>query len=76
MNPRTTKDKALNLAPLAKLGYPCVRAAQYWGHLLTFPSAGLHGAVMSVVEGDQRDVPYRPSMDLVPEQVNDGVASA
>jgi hypothetical protein len=31
---------------------------------------------MSVVEGDQRDVPYRPSMDLVPEQVNDGVASA
>ena|GEM_PF-3543429 len=24
LNPRTTKDKALNLAPLAKLDYPCV----------------------------------------------------
>ncbi len=24
LNPRTTKDKALNLAPLTMLGYPCI----------------------------------------------------
>ncbi len=24
MNPRTTKDETLNLAPLARLGYPCM----------------------------------------------------
>jgi hypothetical protein len=24
LNPRTTKDKTLNLTPLARLGYPCL----------------------------------------------------
>ncbi len=26
LNPRTTKDKTLNLTPLAKLGYPCLQS--------------------------------------------------
>jgi hypothetical protein len=33
LNTRTTKDKTLNLAPLAKLGYPCL-----WNDLILAPN--------------------------------------
>jgi len=30
LNARTTKDRILSPAPLAKLGYPCVGMRIYW----------------------------------------------
>jgi hypothetical protein len=37
LNARTTKDRILSPAPLAKLGYPCIGVRIYWLLVRTFP---------------------------------------
>jgi hypothetical protein len=39
LNARTTKDRILSPAPLAKLGYPCVGLRIYWWDVRTFSLA-------------------------------------
>ncbi len=46
MNPRTTKDKTLNLTPLAKLGYPClIESSQYTSGTKTLLRRSTHWLV-------------------------------
>ena len=51
MNPRTTKDKALNLAPLARLGYPCVRCPNEKADYKPFSAFEGRSASMSGSDG-------------------------